>query len=139
MPNTGLPPLDTVSEPAIAGEGVISIRVTGFRRPDRPSAQPRMNDVRVGSRNSIAVYRIGRNRRKLVFGRYSTEADAVAGADPIAGEAASCAGSASESRFRRSSRDPQCLPRLLADSPLEETGFELSVLPDRRGGNLRCG
>jgi hypothetical protein len=45
MPNTGLARLDTVSEPAIAGEGVISIRVTGFRRPDRPSAQSRMNDA----------------------------------------------------------------------------------------------
>jgi hypothetical protein len=28
------------------------------------------------------------------------------------------------------------LPRLLADSPLEETGFELSVPPDRRGATF---
>jgi hypothetical protein len=31
------------------------------------------------------------------------------------------------------------LPQLLADSPLEETGLDLSVPPDRREGNLRRG
>jgi hypothetical protein len=34
MPNTALTPLDAMTEPLITAEGVSSIRVAGFSRPD---------------------------------------------------------------------------------------------------------